>query len=101
MLAKEAIVAAKGFLLDIFQDEKLSGVGLEEVQFDDESKMWKITLGFFRNWRPEDDVPHTNASAAMIEIIRVQRARDRFYKVVSIDDRSGRMVSLVNRELVS
>ena len=44
MLAKEAIVAAKGFLLDIFQDEKLSGVGLEEVQFDDESKMWKITL---------------------------------------------------------
>ena len=50
MKVKEASRTAKDYLTDIFADEQITHVGLEEVEFNDASNTWKITIGFFRPW---------------------------------------------------
>ena len=50
MDVKEAAQAAKEYVLDLFSDEIIGGVSLEEVEFDDGyPKRWKITVSFIRD----------------------------------------------------
>ena len=50
MDVKEAVRAAKEYVVDLFDGEEIDYVGLEEVEFDHESDQWKITIGFSRPW---------------------------------------------------
>jgi hypothetical protein len=55
---KEAVALAKAHIVDLFSDENISQIGLEEVEFDSEAREWKVTIGFARpevrtGWRPE------------------------------------------------
>ena len=47
---KEAVQLAKRHLLQVFSGEKITDVGLEEVEFDNTKGDWKITMGFTRPW---------------------------------------------------
>lgn len=91
MDVKEAVRRAKQYVGEIFSGEKITHVGLEEVVFDDAENCWKITLGFFRPWDLDMEQTLVNPLA------RIDRRSRRTYKIVQIDDDSGKAVSITNR----
>ena len=90
MEVKEAARAAKTYLIDIFSDEGITNVGLEEVQFDELSKAWNITIGFSRPW------DHKNT---LVAALGSDGRPNRSYKVIRISDDDGSVLSLTDRVL--
>ena len=93
MDVKETVGIAKTYVTDLFADEVIINVGLEEVIFDEPSGDWKVTIGFSRYW---------TQSNALTTILRDRHPdrQDRSYKVVRIRDRDGHVISLTDRLLV-
>ena len=88
MDVKEAIALAKTYVREIFSDEKIVDLGLEEVEFRPYGNVWRITLGFAR---PSDQV------AGLLS-----RAReDRIYKTVEIEDGTKVVRSVKNRDVTT
>ena len=90
MDVKDAVRAARDFVALMYHDEEITDIGLEEVEFDECSEHWRVTIGFSRPWDKTKSVP--------IRIADVQRPR--FYKVVRISDSDGEIISLKDRILV-
>ena len=90
MDVKEAIAKAKIYVSELFVGEKLSNLGLEEVEFDDRAQRWEITLGFSRPW---DSV---SGMAAMMQHAPVI---SRTYKIVRVADQDGKLISISNRKI--
>lgn len=94
MTPKEAVIAAKAWVADIFADERIVNLGLEEVRFDDAKKHWLITVGFLRtDTLPPDDTGHSSFGRLLTPGFR------KSYKVVRIDNRNGEVLSVENREI--
>ena len=89
MEVKEAVQTAKEYIIDLFGDEAITGVGLEEVDLDMGSKNWKITIGFYR--------PLSHRGTLTTVFGKQHEARS--YKVVSIDKQSGRVSAVTDRVL--
>ena len=87
----EAAQTAKEYLIELFSDEEIMHVGLEEVDFDAISNDWKITIGFSRPW------DHKNVLSAALGEGRPARS----YKVVRINDDDGHIISLTDRVLTA
>ena len=49
MDVKEAVATAKKYVTEVFEGEDLADMGLEEVVFDDEADIWKVTIGFMHS----------------------------------------------------
>ena len=81
-----AIEKAKEHVREIYKDEPIVEIGLEEVEFKANEDIWAITVGFLRNWRPEGNT------------ISALAVPTRIYKVVRIRDEDGSLESLKNRE---
>ena len=95
MDAKEAVTRARRYAAEMFADEDIQNLGLEEIVFDGERKAWNITVGFFRAW----DRPKNFAAAlAAAGDGRLGDWTRRTYKVVRIDDATGAPVSIIDRE---
>lgn len=90
MNVKEAVALAKSHILELFADEVLTNLGLEEVEFDRNEGEWVVTIGFSRPW----DEPRT-ALAAMAAATPPRRA----YKVVRIASTSHEVISVRNRDI--
>ncbi len=93
MEVKEAVALAKKYVRDVFAEEKIDNVGLEEVEFDEKRGIWSVTIGFSRPW---EEAPGT-FGLKLAEF--APRRRD--YKVVRIKDADKRVTSVKNREAVS
>ena len=90
MDVKQAVRTAKKHVGEIFSDEHIANVGLEEVEFDEMNEVWAITIGFSRSWgRPGDVIRALEGDFA------------RTYKIVRIEDKSGRVQSVRHREVAS
>lgn len=89
MDVKQAVGLAKQYLLELLADENLSNVGLEEVDFDDQTNEWFVTIGFSRPW----DEPR-NAFVALAQSSGPRRD----YKVVRISNGTEQVLSVKNRE---
>ncbi len=86
MHVKEAIQTAKSYIADVFSEENVGGMRLEEVVFEERSPTWKITVSFVR--------PLTGFAATLA----MTGAEDnRSLKVVEVDDTTGQVVSVRNR----
>ena len=86
MDVKQAVQTAKEHVVELFADESIENVGLEEVEFDELNKVWSITIGFSRFWgRP----------GALIRAVDGGTART--FKIVRIEDESGRVRSVKHR----
>ncbi len=98
MNVKEAVQAAKEYVADLYADEPVRHIGVEEVTFDEQDDAWKVTIGFFRPW---------DEKLGMSEILRASAEdrpahwRKRTFKVAEIDDHSGKVRSLTHRSLPS
>ena len=89
MEVKEAVQTAKVYLLDLFEDEDISDLGLEEVVFDELSNTWKITLGFARPWDKRNP---------MVTSVKIRNGIPaRSYKAVCVRDYDGAVTSLTDR----
>ena len=89
MDVKEAVRAAREHLTDLFAEDDIMDIGLEEVVFDDESDVWKITIGFSRPW---------DRTASITQRMAQEHLR-RAYKVVSISDVTEEVLSIRDRLL--
>jgi hypothetical protein len=97
MNVKEAIAAAKAYIKDVYADEELSNVGLDETEYDDDNHRWNITIGFSRPW----NTPRTPAQAVLDQIGALGPStsfRKRVYKVVTLSDQ-GDVIAMKNREV--
>ena len=84
-----AIKAAKDQVKGIFAEENISNIGLEEIERNQEDKIWIITIGFSRPWDEPDD------RSAII----IGRKKPRTYKVITLSEDDGRMLSIKNRSV--
>ena len=92
MDVKEAVAVAKGYLTQLYLGEDITHVGLEEVEFDEVSDQWSVTIGFARPWDQRSPLAHALSPAG--------RAAARSYKVLRIDDGTREVKSLKDRILI-
>lgn len=98
MDVKEAVRTARKYILDLFADDHIMHVGLEEVRFNDEDHKWEITIGFFRPW------DHAVKEGPFFSHTYVGNTREwsqRSFKVVEIDDHTGRVDAVTHRPLAA
>ena len=88
MKVKEVVKSAIEHVNDLFNEENISNVGLEEVEFNSEIGEWKVTVGFSRPW----DYPQ-GALAVMAGNSGVKRT----YKIVIVNEENGEVISIKNR----
>lgn len=86
MDVREAVEKARHCVAEFFAGEDISHVGVEEVVFDNEKSVWKVTIGFFRSWNRLDGLPASMYCAW----------DERSYKVVLIDDSTGDVDSMIH-----
>jgi hypothetical protein len=90
MDVKEAVAAAKKYVGELFSQEGITNLGLEEVEFDEQAGEWRVTVGFSRPW---DSVTGWAAAFAPQQQVNPRRS----YKVVRISDATGAAISVRNR----
>ena len=88
MDVKEAAKTAREYVTDVFADEQITNLGLEEVVYDVALERWRITFGFARPWDRQGDMG-----------VRMGLKAPRADKVVHVDDNNGNVVALTNRVL--
>lgn len=90
MDVKDAVRTAKEYLAELYADEEVINVGLEEVRYDYDTDKWHITIGFSRPWDRKNPFvgPLSESGRA-----------DRAYKELCINDADGRVESLKVRVL--
>ena len=91
MDVREAVQSAKQHLLELFNSEPISYVGLEEIEFDDEAQEWIITLSFARIWEV----------GPLPTALGKSPPENRHYKVFRISDLDGRVKSVKDRVLTT
>lgn len=89
MEAKEAVKTAKTHILDILGAESIIDTMLEEVKYDYDADEWLITISFRRPWDPP-----IKPDATPLEIFD-----SRTYKLVRIEDKTDKILSLSDRIL--
>ncbi len=89
MDVKQAVRAAKEYVAELYEDEHIMNVGLEEVVFEESPAVWKITIGFSRPWDLKGPV--------VASLVDARHARS--YKVLSLNDASGEVESVTDRVL--
>ena len=87
MNVREAIATAKQYTREVFADEKIADLGLEEVVRDDEHGVWRITIGFSR---PRGVADRSIAdTVAALSMLTGEPPKHRLYKVVTIKNASN------------
>ena len=87
---KDAAAYAKRYVAELFGDETIGELGLEEIDFDYEVNEWKITVGFSRPWPTPRDPKG----------IGFQLPANRSYKMVRISEDGERIISVKDRALL-
>jgi uncharacterized protein YdeI (YjbR/CyaY-like superfamily) len=91
MEVKDAVKIAKEYVAEVFADEQVTNLGLEETEFDPSSGRWNITVAFSRPW----NTPRTRAQEVLESLGAVSSLR-RTYKVISLAD-DGQVLAMKNR----
>jgi hypothetical protein len=85
MEVKEAVKTAKNYVADLFAEEELFNLGLEEIEFDEASKTWNVTVGFSRPWKsPKNLISNLSGDGQLGRSYRVVKIRDTDGKVSSV-----------------
>ncbi len=95
---KEAVKIARNFATEIYQDEEVSNIGLEEVNFDEETKQWAVTIGFDTNRKK---VSRPNKPLSIIGNLNNEVSEEpiRAYKVIRLDAEKGKFKGMTMRQV--
>ncbi|MBX9654484.1 hypothetical protein K2Y11_12790 [bacterium] len=85
MQVKEAVAKARNFLIDVFEDEKLSNIRLEEIVFDDTKDVWRVTFSMMRPVAPTTSSVLADSFAASSAAV-LGRTMQQSYKTVLVPD---------------
>lgn len=88
---KDAVDFATQAVLDLFGDQNITNVMLEEVETANDEH-WKVTIGFDRAADASNGTGH-GLSAGLLSI-----ARRRKYKVVQVRKTDGEVLSIKDRQ---
>lgn len=88
---REAVQRARENATEFYQDSDISDLQLEEVELDEASSLWRITLGF--------NVPNANPMRGLGAAIAGERQYIRKYKIFNIDIHTGELKSMKIREV--
>lgn len=86
----QAVKLARQFFNELYQDEDIQNLMLEEVVIDDDSNEWRITLGYDS---------HISKEANHILSEKIIDRVPRVYKRIHIDAESGHFKGMFIREL--
>ena len=89
MNVKEAAKLAKDYVADLFAEEGINNVGLEEIELGDDRQFWEVTIGFSRPWD----------HGGLATVTLGQKGLRRSYKVLRIDNTNGNVASVKDRIL--
>ncbi len=89
MDVKEAAKLAKEYVAELFKEEGISNVGLEEIELGADCRFWVVTVGFSRPWD----------HGGLATITLGNRGLRRSYKVLRIDNQNGNVESVKDRIL--
>ena len=92
MEAKQVIALAKQHLTELFADELTTSPTLEEIWLDERSNEWCVTLGVRR--------PTNHVEQDWLRGLGSKGRTVPDYKVVRVSDKDGKVVSVLNREMV-
>ncbi len=76
---KAAVAIAREYVHDLFNGEEITNVGLEEVEYDEVSRNWDITIGFSRPWDQKSTLSATFGQVTL----------GRSYKLIRVHDLTG------------
>ncbi len=93
MDVKEAVSTAIKHIADVYSEEGISHIGLEEVEYDEINSQWNVTVGFARKW----DFP----TPVLIPVLPSPRPNQRTYKIVVIRDRDKKVTAMKIRDLAT
>jgi hypothetical protein len=93
MTVKEAVKTAIDYTQDLFSEQAVSSLRLEEVEFDNEKKEWAITIGFLRAREFKTSSAINIAAAALFE-----NSVERIFKVVKINEDTQNITSVKDRQ---
>lgn len=85
----EVVRLAKGYVIELFEEENPLNVGLEEIEFDEDKREWAVTIGFSRPWNVSKN--------ALSALTGDNSLAGRSYKIVRIRDSDGQMTGLRQR----
>jgi uncharacterized protein YdeI (YjbR/CyaY-like superfamily) len=88
MDVKDAVKRAKAYVAELFAEENLTNLGLEEVEYDDADGTWNITVGFSRPW---------NTTQSPLTTLTGEAVAKRVYRTVRIVDDTGQVLSVLRR----
>ena len=91
MNVKEAVKLSVEHVSDLFEHEKITNLGLEEIEFDVDMNEWVVTVGFSRPW----DYPQNTLAALAGQAGRPNRS----FKIVRINNNNSEVESIKNREV--
>ena len=96
MDVQQAVALAKQYAADLFADDGITDLGLEEARYEYDDGEWWITIGFFQPWnvRGKQPDPPPLFGAAGAEYLR-----RRTYKIIRLDDKTGSVTSVKDRLL--
>ena len=85
---KTAVHVAKEYVADVYAEEDVTAIGLEEVRYDDTEKAWQVTIGF---------QTATSAGGVLgLDAFQRQMFGSRKYKVVTLNE-DGQVKRLTDR----
>jgi hypothetical protein len=93
---KQAVQAARNYLFELYEDEDIKDVLLEEVELSDDEDTWKITLGF---WAPKIAPPRVDSKLAQQMAAIMGAQYDRKYKMFTVDASTGAVKSMKDRTI--
>jgi len=97
MDVKQVVAEAKNYVKSLYEDEQISNIGLEELEYDDSSKVWSVTIGFSRPWHFHKEVGSLQIGSTLRGLMEHSgKPLERSYKVVRISN-NGDIISLRDR----
>jgi hypothetical protein len=90
---KTAVSNAMQFIRELYAEDQIKDILLEEVEFSEPADQWLITIGFTKYKIQEYSLP------AVTDLILPERETVRKYKTVHIDAQSGKPISMKIRQI--
>lgn len=88
---KDAVTVAKDFVSEVLADEEPSDLGLEEVEYDEKSGNWLVTVGFSRPW---------NSVRGPLSSVAGGPLAKRAYRVITVSDLGRAAIAMKRRDAI-
>lgn len=96
----QAVRLARQYANDFYQDEDIKNLGLEEVVFDDDSREWRITLGYdSHRVKTIETAPNHYSAVSMLTPTNIEKETLREYKTFRIGADDGSFKGMLIRDV--